>query len=37
MRRFGGFIPIFAWAGAAIRLIAAMAEKNFIVVFNGVI
>ena len=31
MRRFGAFVPMFAWAGVAIKAMAAMVEKNFIV------
>jgi hypothetical protein len=31
MRRFGGFVPIVAWAGVAIRVKAAIAEKSFMV------
>jgi len=31
MRRFGAFVSMFAWAGVAIKAMAAMVEKNFMV------
>ena len=34
MSKFGAFIRMFAWAGVAIRVIAAIAEKSFMIFTN---